>query len=103
MAIGWAFIGTGRHPDARVAPAMVLADDTKIIAAYSRNQERAEKFASKHGALIAYTSVEALLGDSRVDAVFIASPKPPSCSLRSISGPSRKTRLRRKAYGHDGE
>ncbi len=74
MAIGWGFIGTGRHPDARVAPAMVLAEDTEIIAAYSRSQERAEDFASKHGARSAYSSVEALLADSRVHAVFIASP-----------------------------
>ena len=74
MAIGWAFIGTGRHPDSRVAPAMALAEDTEIIAAYSRDQQRAEEFAAKHGAREAYTSVAALLGDSRVDAVFIASP-----------------------------
>ncbi len=74
MAIGWAFIGTGRHPDSRVAPAAALADDTQIIAAYSRDQQRAEEFASKHGASAAYSSLEALLEDSRVDAVFIASP-----------------------------
>ncbi len=74
MAIGWGLIGTGRHPDSRVAPAMALAEDAEIIAAYSRDQQRAEEFARKHGAQEAYTSVEALLGDSRVDAVFIASP-----------------------------
>ena len=33
-----------------------------------------EAFASKHEALTAYTSVEELLADSRVDVVFIASP-----------------------------
>jgi len=74
LAIGWAFIGTGRHPDSRVAPATALAEDTEIIAAYSRDQQRADEFATKHGARAAYTSVEALLEDSRVDAVFIASP-----------------------------
>ena len=74
MAIGWAFIGTGRYPDSRLAPAMALAEDAELIAAYSRNQQRAEGFASKHGAREAYNSVEALLGDSRVEAVYIASP-----------------------------
>jgi predicted dehydrogenase len=53
---------------------MALAEDAEIIAAYSRDQQRAEDFASKHGAQAAYTSVEELLGDSRVDAVYIASP-----------------------------
>ncbi|MCH7737136.1 MAG: Gfo/Idh/MocA family oxidoreductase [Chloroflexi bacterium] len=74
MAIGWAFIGTGNYPDFRMAPAAALAEDTSIIAAYSRDQQRADEFAAKHGALAAYTSVEALLADSRVDVVFIASP-----------------------------
>ena len=74
MAIGWAFIGTGRHPDNRVAPGLVLAEDTELVAAYSRDMGRAEAFASKHGAKAAYDSLEELLGDSRVDAVFIASP-----------------------------
>ena len=74
MAIGWAFVGTGRHPDNRVAPGTALAEDTELIATYSRDQGRAEEFAKKHGAKAAYTSLEALLADSRVDAVFIASP-----------------------------
>ncbi len=74
MAIGWGFIGTGRYPDSRLAPAMALANDSEIIAAYSRDRRRAEEFAKKHGAKAAYTSVEELLGDSRVDAVYIASP-----------------------------
>ena len=74
MAIGWGFIGTGRHPDGRVAPGAALAADTELVAAYSRDKGRAEGFAQKHGFLAAYDSLEELLGDSRVDAVFIASP-----------------------------
>ena len=74
MAIGWGFIGTGRHPDSRVAPGTALAADTELIVAYSRDMGRAEGFAKKHGFLAAYDSLEELLGDSRVDAVFIASP-----------------------------
>ena len=74
MAIGWGFIGTGNYPDSRLAPAAALADDTSIVAAYSRDEQRAQEFASKHGALAAYTSVEELLADPRVDVVFIATP-----------------------------
>ena len=74
MAIGWAFVGTGRHPDNRVAPGMALAEDTELVAAYSRDIGRAEAFARKHGVKAAYDSLEDLLGDSRVDALFIASP-----------------------------
>ena len=74
MAIGWAFIGTGRYPDRAGAPGMALAGDTELIATYSRDRGRSEAFASKHGFRSAYDSVEELLADSRVDAVFIATP-----------------------------
>ena len=74
MAIGWGFIGTGRYPDRAGAPGAALADDTELVATYSRDRGRAEAFASKHGFQAAYDSVEELLADSRVDAVFIATP-----------------------------
>ena len=74
MALGWALISTGKHADALIAPAIGLAEDTQFVAVYSREQERAEAFASKHGAQIASPSLETLVADSRVDAVFIASP-----------------------------
>jgi len=60
LAIGWGFIGTGNYPNSRIAPAAALAEDTTIIASYSRDRGRADEFASKHSALAAYTSVEEL-------------------------------------------
>jgi 1,5-anhydro-D-fructose reductase (1,5-anhydro-D-mannitol-forming) len=51
-----------------------MAEDTQLVAVCSRDQARADAFANKHGALIAYTSLEALVEDSRVDVAFIASP-----------------------------
>ncbi|MFH1882959.1 MAG: Gfo/Idh/MocA family oxidoreductase, partial [Planctomycetota bacterium] len=51
-----------------------LAKGTQIIAAYSREMGRAEAFAEKHNIDAAYDSVDDLLGDSRIDAVFIATP-----------------------------
>jgi predicted dehydrogenase len=97
MALGWALISTGKHADALIAPAIGLAEGTQFVAVYSREQERAEAFASKHGAQVAYTLLEALVADSRVDAVCIASPnflhasytkiaaqRGNTCSLRSL-------------------
>ena len=57
-----------------MAPAAAVAEDTSIVACFSRDQARADEFAKTHGALAAYTSVEELLADSRVDVVFVASP-----------------------------
>ena len=74
MALGWAIIGAGMHPHLKIAPAMQEAKDTKLVAVYSRDRLRAETFAQNHDAEAAYDSIDALLGDSRVDAVFVASP-----------------------------
>ena len=74
MAIGWAIVSTGRHVNDWVAPAMAGAVDTQLVAVYSRDQGRAEAFTRKHGAQVAYTSLEALVADARVEAVFIAAP-----------------------------
>ena len=74
MALGWAIIGAGMHPHLKIAPAMQVAGDTKLVAVYSRDRKRAETFAQNHNAEAGYDSVDALLQDSRVDAVFVASP-----------------------------
>jgi len=74
LTIGWGIIGTGNYPDTSIAPAINQAKDAELISVYSRDQGRGEAFAQKHGAKTAYTSVEELLGDSRVDAVYVASP-----------------------------
>ena len=74
MALGWGMISTGGHPDNNIAPAMKAARDGELVAVYSRDQGRGDAFAEKHGAKAAYDSVDALLADSRVDAVFVSSP-----------------------------
>ena len=74
MALGWAIISTGQHPDNKIAPAISAADGQELVAVYSRDRGRAQTFAEKHGAKAAYDSLDALLQDSRVEAVFVASP-----------------------------
>ena len=96
MAIGWAFIGTGRYPDRIGAPGAALADDTELIATYSRDRGRAEAFASKHGFQAAYDSVEELLADSRVDAVFMATPNNLHATHTRMAGEAGKHVLTEK-------
>jgi 1,5-anhydro-D-fructose reductase (1,5-anhydro-D-mannitol-forming) len=74
MTIGWGVITVGRHPDMKIVPAINSAEDSSVVAAYSRDIHRVEDFAGKHGIPGAYTSLDDFLADSRVDAVFIASP-----------------------------
>jgi 1,5-anhydro-D-fructose reductase (1,5-anhydro-D-mannitol-forming) len=74
MALGWGIISTGLHVDHKIAPAISATPDAELVAVYSRDQARADACAQKHGAKVAYSDLEALLRDSRVEAVFIASP-----------------------------
>src|SRR5881628_1054005 len=45
MPFGWGIVGTGKHPDIKVAPAMAAADGGELVGVYSRDQHRAEAFA----------------------------------------------------------
>jgi len=74
MAIGWAIVSTGSHAETFFAPAIAGAEGAQLVAVYSRDHARAEAFAATHGAHVAYTSLETLLADARVDVVWIASP-----------------------------
>ena len=53
---------------------MATVEGAELVAAYSRSIGRAEDFCVRHGVAAAYDSVDALLKDSRVDAVFISTP-----------------------------
>jgi 1,5-anhydro-D-fructose reductase (1,5-anhydro-D-mannitol-forming) len=74
VALGWGFISTGGHPGNNIAPALTAANDGELVAVYSRDLGRGKAFAEKHGAKAAYDSIDELLADSRVDAVFVSSP-----------------------------
>ena len=74
MALGWAIIGAGMHPHQKLAPAIGLTPDAELVAVLSRNQRRADAFAETHGAKAGYSNINDLLADSRIDAVFVASP-----------------------------
>ncbi len=74
MTVRWGIISAGRHPDLKVVPAMKLAEDTEVVAAYSRDIQRARDFAERHQIPDAHDSLDELLGNPDIDAVFISSP-----------------------------
>ena len=74
MALGWGIVSTGQHPDNKIAPAIKATEGQELVAVYSRDRDRAQAFADKHGAKTAYDSLDDMLQDSRVEAVFVSSP-----------------------------
>jgi 1,5-anhydro-D-fructose reductase (1,5-anhydro-D-mannitol-forming) len=74
MTIRWALLGPGRHANWFVAPQMKKAEDTELAAVVSRDRARGEAFAQTYGIPTVYTSVDEVLQDSGIDALYDATP-----------------------------
>lgn len=72
--IKWGLIGCGDVAERKGGPALYSVEQSQLWAVASRQLSRAEDFAERHGAERAYDSVEALLADAFVDAVYVATP-----------------------------
>ncbi len=74
MVVRWGVIGAGGIAHRRTMSAMNEAENTKLQALMVRDMERARKLAFEHGAESYYDSVDEILSDPKVDAVYIATP-----------------------------
>ncbi|NMH86177.1 Gfo/Idh/MocA family protein [Flavivirga algicola] len=71
--INWGIIGLGNIAN-KFAQDLLTIKDAQLYAVASRSQEKADAFASKYSATKTYNSYEALVKDSNIDAVYIATP-----------------------------
>jgi 1,5-anhydro-D-fructose reductase (1,5-anhydro-D-mannitol-forming) len=74
VTIRWALLGPGRHAERSVVPAMKRAAGSEFAAVVSRDRARGEAFARTHGISKAYTSLEEVLRDQDIDALYDAAP-----------------------------
>ena len=72
--VKWGVIGAGGIADRRTIPGMLPAKNAELIAVMDTNMEATKALAKKHGAAFAYDSVDVLLKNPDVNAVYIASP-----------------------------
>ena len=70
----WGVIAAGGIADRRTIPGMLLAENAGLVAVMEIEKQMAERIREKYNAKRAYISVEELLADPEVDAVYIASP-----------------------------
>jgi predicted dehydrogenase len=73
--VRWGILACGKIADS-FATALADCPGSVLHAVASRSVERAQAFADKHAALRVYASYEAMLADSEVDAVYIATLHP---------------------------
>lgn len=71
--INWGIIGLGKIAH-KFAEDLVKVDHAKLYAVASRDQEKANNFAKRYLANIAYGNYESLAKDPKVDAIYIATP-----------------------------
>ena len=55
-------------------PAIGKAEGAELHALLSRDRERAQRLATEHGAQVHYTTVEELLSDGALDAIYVSTP-----------------------------
>lgn len=72
--VAWGIIGAGGIADRRTLPGMMLSKNAYPAALMEVDKQRAKALAEKYRVNAYYTSVEELLADKNVQAVYIASP-----------------------------
>ena len=70
----WGVIGAGGIARFRTIPGLLQAEHAELIAVMATTMAKAQEIADQFGAKRAYDSVESLIADSEVDAVYIATP-----------------------------
>jgi 1,5-anhydro-D-fructose reductase (1,5-anhydro-D-mannitol-forming) len=70
--LGWGLVGASTIARQFMVPAIRTQPDSRTVAVMSSRKERGEKFAEENSIPRAYDSLEALLEDSEVDAVYVS-------------------------------
>ncbi len=74
MTLKWGVLGAGSVAQRRAMPAINKAKNAELHALLSRNTDRAKQLADAYGATNAYTTVDALLADDGLDAIYVSTP-----------------------------
>ncbi|MBN2743324.1 MAG: Gfo/Idh/MocA family oxidoreductase [Marinilabiliaceae bacterium] len=72
--IHWGIIGCGDVTEMKSGPAFNKVEGSRLVAVMRRNGEKAKDYASRHGVPVWYDNASALINESRVDAVYVATP-----------------------------
>jgi predicted dehydrogenase len=70
----WGIIGCGQIAHDRVLPALALARNGEVVALFDPDPVRIERALVKAPGAATYDTIEGILGDANVEAVYIATP-----------------------------
>ncbi len=72
--VKWGFIGCGEVTEKKSGPAFGKIEGSEVVAVMSRDKAKAKSYAERHGIRKYYADAQALVSDSDVTAVYIATP-----------------------------
>ncbi len=70
----WGIIGLGDIAERNFTPALAMAADSELVSVLSRSLDKARAFAATHRVARAFDTLDGMLADPHLDAVYIASP-----------------------------
>lgn len=72
--VRWGIIGVGDVTESKSGPGFQRAERSSLVAVMRRNAEAAADYARRHDVPRWYDDADALIADSEVDAVYVATP-----------------------------
>jgi predicted dehydrogenase len=72
--IRWGIIGCGNVTEVKSGPAYQKTEGFKIEAVMRRDANKATDYAKRHGIQKYYTNADDLINDTKIDAIYIATP-----------------------------
>ena len=70
----WGMIGCGDVTEKKSGPGLYKANGSRLKGVYNRTEAKAHDWVQRHGYGQVYTTVEELLADEEIMAVYIATP-----------------------------
>ena len=72
--ISWGMVGTGDVTEQKSGPAFYTCENSTLYAVFNRTHAKAVDYAKRHNVPVVHESIDALLSDPNVDAVYVATP-----------------------------
>lgn len=101
--INWGVIGCAGIADKAVIPGINSANNAKLYALSSRNEEKLDDFSKRHNPVKGYLSYDELLDDPEIDAVYIPLPNALHCEWVIKAAEKKKHILCEKPLGINAE
>lgn len=72
--IHWGMVGCGNVTEKKSGPGFYKAKNSLLYGVTNRTRAKADDYAARHGVPKVYDTIEEMLADSEIDAVYIATP-----------------------------